>query len=433
MSSRRKEIDTAATLVRDRPTWLFYGQFAVWGYFGYGFGPAVPMIRDEFHLNRAAAGLHGSAMAIGTLASGAALPYLVRRLGRGRTLWLAFAGIAVSVIVLSLAPNLAGTLSGAALAALAGSTLSGCVIAFLADHHGKAGPAAISEAMAANVGMGLLAPLMLAAVGWRAGLGVTAALVVVVAVLAKAGGGARTPATSVTSQGARAHGRLPKQYWLAWSVIVLCISTEVCLSLWMSDELRVQTGMSASSAAAAASALFGGILVGRLIGGQMAGRYGRRRLLLAVMAVAAVGFVVFWAPSVSWLAVSGLGITGLGIALQYPLAVDLAVEASAGRPDLAAARTQYAFGLSFGVAPLALGVIAEKIGMHHAFLLVPTLLAAAASGVVLLGTTGRTTALGAPGHTREADTAASPSPSSARRSSVIREAAGTDVQSDEAH
>src|SRR5436190_19878511 len=69
----------AAALNRDRLTWLAYGQFAAFGYFFYGFGPVVPLLRVEQHTSRGVAGLHGTAFALGGMLGGALAPWLVRR------------------------------------------------------------------------------------------------------------------------------------------------------------------------------------------------------------------------------------------------------------------------------------------------------------------------------------------------------------------
>jgi nitrate/nitrite transporter NarK len=61
----------------------------------------------------------------------------------------------------------------------------------------------------------------------------------------------------------------------------------------------------------------------------------------------------------------------------------LGVAASGGRPDRAAGMLSIAAGLASGVAPFALGAMADRIGTHTAFLLVPALLAVAAAGVLV--------------------------------------------------
>ena len=67
-------------LVRDRLTWVIYVQLALWCYFLYGFGPVAPLLRDEQHISRSLASLHGTAFAVGGIVGGAVIPALTRRL-----------------------------------------------------------------------------------------------------------------------------------------------------------------------------------------------------------------------------------------------------------------------------------------------------------------------------------------------------------------
>ena len=70
-------------LQRDRRTWLTYGQLGVYGWFLYGFGPALTLLRDEQGFTRTVAGLHGTALALvalgGVLYTLGAVVYGVRR------------------------------------------------------------------------------------------------------------------------------------------------------------------------------------------------------------------------------------------------------------------------------------------------------------------------------------------------------------------
>src|SRR5690349_1162663 len=97
MSGYRQAVPRAATtLVRDRTTWLIYAQLGAWAYFFYGFGPVVPLLRDEQHTSRTVASLHGTAFAAGGLVAGAILPWAVRRLGRPGMIWCGLGGVFVS-------------------------------------------------------------------------------------------------------------------------------------------------------------------------------------------------------------------------------------------------------------------------------------------------------------------------------------------------
>jgi len=375
--------------VRDRATWLIYAQLGVWAYFLYGFGPVVPLLREEQHTSRTVAGLHGTAFAIGGVVGGALLPWLVRRFGRHAVAWAGMAGVAVSVLGLSQARALPATLACAVLAALAGGSAINVAIAALTDHHGPAGPASISEANALAAAVGLVAPLAVggsvaAGLGWRPGLAALAGIIMLLAVVAVAFR-VRVPAAAPVSilDGAKA-GRLPALFWLVFASLVATGSVEASMNLWVADVLRTHAHVPAGVATAALSAMIGGMVVGRVAGGRLVLRFAVAHVLLGALAVAALGFAVFWLAAVPWLALVGLVVCGLGISMHYPLGMALAVTHSGGQPDLAAARTSYALGAAFGLAPFALGAVADVTGPHRAFLLLPLFFAVSATVIGLL-------------------------------------------------
>jgi MFS family permease len=379
----------AATLVRDRATWLIYGQLGVWAYFLYGFGPVVPLLREEQHVSRTVAGLHGTAFAVGGLVGGALLPWAVKRIGREALIWAGMGGVGLSVLALSQVHTLPLTLACAVLAALSGSAAVNGVVAALSDHHGPAGPASISEANALAAGVGLVAPLIVGAcvaagLGWRPGLAALAAAIVLLALLARALRVRIPAATRVPApEGVRA-GRLPALFWFVFASLIATGSVEASMNLWAADVLRTHGRVPAGVATAALSGMIAGMVAGRVIGGRLVLRIPIARVLLGSLAVAAAGFAVFWLAEVPWLALAGLVICGLGVSMHYPLGMALAVTHSGGQPDLAAARTSYALGLAFGVAPFALGAVADTAGPHRAFLLLPGFLAVSAGSIVLL-------------------------------------------------
>ncbi|WP_327006311.1 MFS transporter [Dactylosporangium sp. NBC_01737] len=360
-------------LVRDRLTWVIYVQLSLWCYFLYGFGPVAPLLRDELHISRTLASLHGTGFAVGGIIGGAVIPALTRRYGRNRLIWGGLTLISAAAVGMFAAHHLALTLTFATLASFGGSLLVNGVVAALTEHHGTAGPAAISEANAAAAAVGLVAPLVVGlaygiGLGWRVGL----VLVVVPTLLLAVFAGVRAPEPLqvVTADGKRVR-RLPTTYWLAATSLFATGSVEVCLTLWGSDVLRAHADVSAGVATAAVSMMIAGMVAGRIIGGRLLLRYRPTRMLLAALGVSAAGFALFWSATVPWLAVSGLFVCGLGVGLHYPLGIGLALAHSDGQPDLAAARASFAVGISFAVAPFALGAIADAVGPHTAFLLVP--------------------------------------------------------------
>jgi len=175
--------------------------------------------------------------------------------------------------------------------------------------------------------------------------------------------------------------RLPTVYWIRWGVVTACIAVEFCLTLWTADILRNRFDLSAAVASAGVTAVVAGMFVGRLVGGRLAVHIAADRLLYCALAVSAIGFTAFWLTTWAPLAIVGLLVSGLGIALLYPLGLSRAIDASDGRPDLATARVGLGAALASGGGPFLLGALADQIGIHGAFLVVPALLLLSAIGV----------------------------------------------------
>jgi MFS family permease len=376
-------------ILRDRVTWLIYAQLGAWGYFLYGFGPVVPMLRDENHVSSAVAGLHSTAMAAGSILGGALAPVVLRRFGRGRTMWATLAAVGVGIVALISLRGLVFTLPLVSVISLCGVVLITGVVASLNERHGVAAPAAITEANAVAVGAGLLAPLVIglsvsAGFGWRPGLLSQVAIVAVLA-LAALTLRVRVPAGSVSAPAqSRQRQPLGRAYWYAWAMMAVTGSVEAGFSLWAADVLRTHAGMSQGGAAQSISAIVAGMFLGRIGGARLALRIAPIPLYLAALLTSAIGFGLFWASGTAAIAVVGLLVLGLGNAMHYPIAIALAMRAAPGQPDRAAASASYSMGLSFGAGPLILAALADAVGVRAAFLLVPLLLASAAALALLL-------------------------------------------------
>jgi fucose permease len=166
---------------------------------------------------------------------------------------------------------------------------------------------------------------------------------------------------------------------------VCTVGVEFCLSLWASDLLRSRTGLSAGASTAGFSAVLFGLTASRLAGGRLAVHRDVDWLLTRALLVLLAGFGLFWAATVPWLALTGLAVAGLGLGLQYPLTIGRAIGAAGGRTDLAASRASLAAGLASGGAPFLLGYVADDVGTHTAFLLVPVLVVLALLGLAASG------------------------------------------------
>lgn len=371
-------------LYRTPVTWLIYLQLGLYAYFLYGFGPVVALLRDEQGVSNAQASLHSTAMAVGVVLGGAAFAGLSRRFGRSRLMWGSLGGIGLGVSgFVALPSRYPSTLSLTLIVAFFGCLVINGVVVSLTQLHGPAGSAAISEANALAVGAGMAAPLVIGlGVGlgltWRAGVGVLIGLIAIVALVAWRG---RIVLPSHVSAPARASVRLPlgTAYWLAWTMMVMTGAIEIVLSLWSAIVLRERVAMSAGAAAAAVSAILLGMLIGRAGGARLALRYRPIPLYFSALAVSLAGFAAFWLAQSPVPAVAGLLIVGLGNGMHYPLAIALALRVAPEQPDRAAGIASYGMGVSFGVGPFVLGLLADEVGTHSALLLVPAFLAVAAA------------------------------------------------------
>ncbi|PWR11485.1 MFS transporter, partial [Micromonospora sicca] len=397
-------------LTHDKITLLAYAQLGLWGFFNYGFGPVVPLLRDEQGSSAAVAGLHSTGIAVGALLGGALFAPIARRLGRGPAIWLGLAGVAAGVAALGALHPLPATIAAVAVIATFGMMVISGVNVVLTARHGDAAPAALAEANAACAGMGILAPLVIGAsmdagLGWRPVMFVEVGLIALVALAAltfrvplpqaapaaaaadqpvgvtaaasapadqpirtavdRPGTGGNPAASrsadagagDLTGDGPRraAADRLPRAYWIAWVLMAVTGSIEVCLSLWTADVLRSHAGLSAGGASAAVAAIVCGMFAGRVAGGRVALRWPPVPLLLAALTVSLAGFALFWVAPMGWLAVTGLLVLGLGNALHYPLAISIALAVAGPAADKAAGWASYSMGVGFGIAPVGLG------------------------------------------------------------------------------
>ena len=371
-------------LERDRRTWLTYGQLGVYGWFLYGFGPALTLLRDEQGFTRTVAGLHGTALAVGALLSALTVAALVSRCGRVTMIWVGLVIVCLGILLFTSLTALPATLGGAFLCSFGGSYIVTCTATVLAALHGPSGPAAITEANAVAAGVGAVSPLAVGlafALGsWRPALLV---LLPVVGVLAFLSRSVPLPADRGPRRGDGAGTRLSRHFWVTWLVVTAGIAVEFCLTLWAADMLAQRTTLSAAGASAAVTALVAGMCVGRVVGGRLALRLPVDRLLYGAIVLNAFGFALFWLSTDAALAVLGLLGCGLGVALYFPLGLSRAIAASDGQPDRASARVGIGAAVASGAGPFILGALADATTIHTAMLVVPGLLVVAAVGIRL--------------------------------------------------
>jgi fucose permease len=301
-------------------------------------------------------------------------------------MFVAFAIVTVGLTCLVATPGAALTVPSTLLTGVGGALGLNAVNPVLSDHHGDLGPGAIGEANAVASTAGVVAPLGVGpavALGltWRGATLFTLPLLVVASVLL-----VRTPAVPAfaprVAHGEEASGPPPRAFWFAWGLLIACVGTEFCCTFWAADQLRSHVGLGAGAASASVSALLLGMAAGRYSSVPLTARWSVDRLLIVAIAFALGGWAVMWTATTVVVALLGLVLLGLGLALQFPLSLVRTMAESGGRPDTANALASLGIGLASGIAPFALGALADQVGSHNGFLLVPALLASA--GVLLV-------------------------------------------------
>jgi fucose permease len=180
------------------------------------------------------------------------------------------------------------------------------------------------------------------------------------------------PAPEAMKVAAEQH--LPPVYWVLWSVIFCVVAMEWCMAYWGAAFLEQSTGLGQAAASSVMSLFFAAVMVGRLIGSRLTRRFESTTLLLGSLGLVLLGFPFFWlAPSI-WLTLVGLFITGLGIANLFPLTLAAATGVAPDQADRASARISLGAGLAILVAPQFLGTLADSIGVHGAYVVVPVLI-----------------------------------------------------------
>ncbi|WP_141578421.1 sugar MFS transporter [Actinomadura sp. WMMA1423] len=172
-------------------------------------------------------------------------------------------------------------------------------------------------------------------------------------------------------------------FWGRWVDLVLAVGVEFCMVFWAADFLGSVKGLGSGAAATLSAGFVLGMAAGRAVAGPVVRRGGRPDRLLALAAgVGLGGFALLW-TSPAPVAVAGLVVTGLGVALLYPVILGQALAARPSEPVRAAARCALASGVAVGVAPLVLGALADLTTLRAAVFVAPVLL------LVLLARCGR--------------------------------------------
>jgi MFS family permease len=369
-------VERPGGLKRDRATWLLYIVLSAFSFLLNGLGAILVPLQKDLHVDRDQVAFYPTLFAVGLLIVGVAGGKVVEAIGRA---WALRASIGAMVLggLLLATPARVPTLLGALTLGVGGALLIQLIPSFFTALHPHAPAAAVAEANGLASGVSVLAPLAVAGaitmgLGWRAGY-LLAPLLALVLALGPVWRVHLPPAR--TPHDEAPEGRL-RDLLGPWFEVVFAVSVEFCMVFWAASAVTEWHHASEGTAPAVAALYLVGMAVGRSLAVPVTRRLPRDRVLMLVCtAVAAAGFLIFWAAPVLALAGVGLAVTGLGVALLYPTTVSRTVAAWPHAPDRAAARGALASGMAIGGAPFVLARLADLVGLRAAYLIVPVLLA----------------------------------------------------------
>lgn len=372
---------TTYTPVRNRATWVTYTQAVGFGWFVFGFGPALSLLRDDLGISRSMASLHSVFMTIAGLIASLLIPRLIRTIGRGRILQASSFVMTLGMIIFCTGHVLPVTILGACVLSFGASGIVQGTNAFLNQQQGLAAPVAITEMNALAAGIGFLAPVCVGlgfstGLGWQYGFAISG-LILLTAELMRGSRVSQYGTPSHNAQDTTHHdneGPLPKIFWWALVAMICTSGTEISMLLWGADLLHTQAHLAKGAASIALGCIVGGEFLGRVVGARVASRVDHEFLYRFSIMAALITFLGFWLAPHASLMVPLLALTGFGMGMHWPLGISRAMRASSGRPDRAAAFVSVGTGLAGGLAPVILGVTADHVGIHNAYALVPLFL-----------------------------------------------------------
>ncbi|MHB8133580.1 MAG: MFS transporter [Anaerolineaceae bacterium] len=366
------------TFRRDRETWFTFFLLAVFGYFLNILGPITPFLREELYTTYTVAGFHFSAFAIGMLVAGLLGDRVLIRFGYRTTLWASAAGICIGAIALILGRNVILTISASFFMGILGSFTLVLVPSMLSLKYKDTSAIALTELNTVASLVGMLAPLLVGAMaatilGWRFAVILSVFVVVLMGVGYRQIEFTTFPKPNRPSPKKRV--RLPLHYWIFWLGVFLVVAVEFCFIFWGSNYLIENAGIQTKGASSSISLFLGAMLLGRWFGSRILRKTQPWLVLLVSLVLALAGFFLFWSQTSPFFSLTGFFLAGLGVANLYPISLDRAISSvPSSLSSLASARGALASASAILTLPLLLGNLADQMGMHFAFLVVPVLI-----------------------------------------------------------
>lgn len=373
------------TIKRDRYFWTISLQTVCINIFLGSFGPSQPLLREDQHTSLTVAGLHGTALGVGSVAAGFANPRLVHRFGRATTGWFGLLCFIVGLIGLVAAPIPQLTIFAALIAGFGSSIVINASVISMNTHFGKMAPIAITQANAISSVGYVTGTLIVGTIAttyrdlWRLGMLSIVPLAAFLYFFFRE----KEAETHVPSEHGPQSGKLSLAFWLAWIGFVACIASEFATAFWAAALVIDRTGSTPAISTLVIAALGTGMGLGRWYWGRILKKLSIDSQLKTILIIQLVGFSALWLSHNIYLSFFMLLIVGLGESGQFAFASVRLIGLSENRPDLAVGKSSLAAGVAIGGAPFLLGVLGDSFGISRAYIMVPVLIAIAYLAVLI--------------------------------------------------
>jgi len=343
---------------------------------GLSVGVLLGELRAEFGISGVVAALHGSTFGIGLLLAGLFGVRVVDRIGRRNALLVAAIGLGTGIALFCLGPSWPVTLLGTAFSGTGGALLVMVMPGLISDHHGEHRAAAFAAVNGAPGVAGVAFSLVIggalsAGWSWRPPYLILTAIfglaLAAVALPVVVPDGVRSGSFSLR------HFR-DRQVLVPWGHIVNAVLAEFTVGIWAVTYLREVGGASAGLAPILAGVFGVMMFATRLALPTLQRLWGDATISYSFLVIGAGALVMCFAPGLAW-KTFGLVVVGFGGAPLYPLTVDRFYVRAGHMLDAVSlgAFCALASGVAVTLGPLALGVLADAVGLRWAILVVPVL------------------------------------------------------------
>jgi MFS family permease len=343
-------------------------------------GVVLGELRDQLRLSGTITALHGSTFGVGMVLAGLFGNHVIARVGRSRVFWGACTGVIVGVCVFCIGQVVALTLLGATISGFSAAGIVMVQPGLLADQHGEHRSAAFAATNAYPPLCGTTLALVIgAAITWNSSWRIT-----YVAFSFALFGALVVVGRSATIPPAIQHDVEPAWRLFAdsavrraWRDVAVSIMVDFPIGVWATVYLK-EVGHSSAGLAPILGSVFGlALFSSRVLTPRLSPLIGPA-LREWCLAATGVGALLLWVvPSLPGKVIV-LAMLGLTAGPLYSASVDR-LYAAAPHADTSSVGTLAALasGTAVTTSPLALGVIADVVGLRTAILIVPVIAAVA--------------------------------------------------------